>query len=166
MTRGDGPERIYGEWWRRTGEADAVRDYYQVEDEAGARFWLYRRGDGLDPRTGDLAGTCTGCSGDGDAPRRRAMTYAELQVTTHFSFLRGVSSCDELFAAAALLGLPALGIVDRNSVAGLVRGMVAARDDGDADGRRLPARSASTARSSLLRLAGGSRRLVAASPGC
>jgi error-prone DNA polymerase len=58
------------------------------------------------------------------------MTYAELQVTSHFSFLRGVSSCDELFAAATLLGLPALGIVDRNSVAGLVRGMVAARATG------------------------------------
>ncbi|TVV74893.1 Y-family DNA polymerase [Sphingomonas solaris] len=55
VTRGDGPERIHGEWWRRSGEADAVRDYYQVEDEAGARFWLYRRGDGLDPRTGDLS---------------------------------------------------------------------------------------------------------------
>src|SRR4051794_35458894 len=44
--------------------------------------------------------------------------YVELQVTTHFSFLRGASSPDELFAAAALLGLPALGVVDRNSVAG------------------------------------------------
>ncbi len=55
VTRGDGPERIHGEWWRRSGEADAVRDYYQVEDEAGARFWLFRRGDGLDPRTGDLS---------------------------------------------------------------------------------------------------------------
>ncbi|UYY57184.1 error-prone DNA polymerase [Sphingomonas sp. S2-65] len=48
-------------------------------------------------------------------------TYAELQVTTHFSFLRGASSPEELFAAAALLGLPALGVVDRNSVAGIVR---------------------------------------------
>ena len=47
--------------------------------------------------------------------------YVELQVTTHFSFLRGASSPDELFAAAALLGLPALGIVDRHSVAGIVR---------------------------------------------
>ena len=47
--------------------------------------------------------------------------YVELQVTTHFSFLRGASSCEELFAAAAMLGLPALGIVDRNSVAGIVR---------------------------------------------
>ncbi len=58
------------------------------------------------------------------------MTYCELQVTTHYSFLRGVSSCDELFAAAKLLGLPALGIVDRNSVAGVVRAMAAARDTG------------------------------------
>jgi error-prone DNA polymerase len=47
--------------------------------------------------------------------------YVELQVTTHFSFLRGASSPEELFAAAALLGLPALGIVDRHSVAGAVR---------------------------------------------
>ena len=47
--------------------------------------------------------------------------YVELQVTTHFSFLRGASSPDELFAAAARLGLPALGVVDRHSVAGIVR---------------------------------------------
>ncbi len=55
VRRADGPERIYGEWWRKTGEADAVRDYFQVEDEEGARFWLYRRGDGVDRRTGDLS---------------------------------------------------------------------------------------------------------------
>jgi protein ImuB len=55
IARADGPERIYGEWWRRTAEAEAVRDYFQVEDEEGARFWLYRRGDGEDPRTGDLS---------------------------------------------------------------------------------------------------------------
>jgi error-prone DNA polymerase len=47
--------------------------------------------------------------------------YVELQVTTHFSFLRGASSPEELFVAAARIGLPALGIVDRNSVAGIVR---------------------------------------------
>jgi error-prone DNA polymerase len=47
--------------------------------------------------------------------------YAELQVTTHFSFLRGASSPEELFATAAMLELPALGVVDRNSVAGIVR---------------------------------------------
>ncbi|UIJ45635.1 error-prone DNA polymerase [Sphingomonas cannabina] len=54
------------------------------------------------------------------------MTYSELQVTTHFSFLRGVSSAEELFSAAALMGMPALGICDRNSVGGIVRGLVAA----------------------------------------
>jgi len=54
------------------------------------------------------------------------MSYAELQVTTHFSFLRGASSPEELFRQAALLGLPALGIVDRNSVGGVVRALVAA----------------------------------------
>jgi protein ImuB len=55
VARADGPERIHGEWWRRLSEAEAVRDYFQVEDEEGARFWLYRRGDGVDPRTGDLS---------------------------------------------------------------------------------------------------------------
>ncbi len=55
VARADGPERIHGEWWRRPTEAEAVRDYFQVEDETGARFWLYRRGDGLDSRTGDLS---------------------------------------------------------------------------------------------------------------
>ena len=54
------------------------------------------------------------------------MTYTELQVTSHFSFLRGASSCEELFAAAASLGYKALGITDRNSVAGMVRALVAA----------------------------------------
>ena len=47
--------------------------------------------------------------------------YVELQVTTHFSFLRGASSPEELFAAASGLGMSALGVVDRHSVAGIVR---------------------------------------------
>lgn len=51
----DGPERIHGEWWRRDGEVWAVRDYFRVEDDTGARFWLFRRGDGVDPATGDLS---------------------------------------------------------------------------------------------------------------
>ncbi|HEV2816286.1 MAG TPA: error-prone DNA polymerase [Allosphingosinicella sp.] len=54
------------------------------------------------------------------------MTYVELQAATHFSFLRGVSSAEEMFAAAALLGYPALGIADRNSVGGLVKALRAA----------------------------------------
>ncbi|HEU0135092.1 MAG TPA: DUF6504 family protein [Allosphingosinicella sp.] len=55
VARADGPERIHGEWWKRLAEAEGVRDYFQVEDEEGARFWLYRRGDGVDQRTGDLS---------------------------------------------------------------------------------------------------------------
>jgi len=58
------------------------------------------------------------------------VTYVELQVATHFSFLRGVSSAEELFAAAAMLGYPALGIADRNTVGGLVKGLRAERETG------------------------------------
>jgi error-prone DNA polymerase len=58
------------------------------------------------------------------------MNYAELQVTTHFSFLRGASSADELFARAAELGIDALGVVDRNSLAGIVRAWEAAKKTG------------------------------------
>jgi len=56
--------------------------------------------------------------------------YAELQVTTHFSFLRGASSADELFATAAAFGIDALGVVDRNSLAGIVRAWEAAKTTG------------------------------------
>ncbi|SCB58534.1 error-prone DNA polymerase, DnaE-like [Rhizobium aethiopicum] len=58
------------------------------------------------------------------------MRYAELQVTTHFSFLRGASSAEELFATAKLMGIKALGIVDRNSLAGIVRALEASRATG------------------------------------
>jgi len=59
-----------------------------------------------------------------------ASRYAELQVTSHFSFLRGASSCDDLFAQAAALGVEALAVVDRNSLAGIVRAHQAAKDTG------------------------------------
>lgn len=56
--------------------------------------------------------------------------YAELQVTSHFSFLRGASSAEELFSQAALQGIEALAVVDRNSLAGIVRAHEAARTTG------------------------------------
>ena len=56
--------------------------------------------------------------------------YVELQVTSHYSFLRGASSCEELFAQAALLDVEALAIVDRNSLAGIVRAHEAAKATG------------------------------------
>jgi error-prone DNA polymerase len=56
--------------------------------------------------------------------------YAELQVTTNYSFLRGASHPEELFATARLLGLPALGITDRNTLAGIVRSHQRAEEAG------------------------------------
>jgi error-prone DNA polymerase len=47
--------------------------------------------------------------------------YAELAVTTNYSFLRGASHPEELVATADELGLAAIGIADRNSFAGVVR---------------------------------------------
>lgn len=58
------------------------------------------------------------------------MSYVELQVTSHFSFLRGASSAQELFAVAAAMGMRALAVTDRNSLAGIVRAHEAARDSG------------------------------------
>ncbi len=58
------------------------------------------------------------------------MTYAELQVASAFSFLRGASSPEELAATASVLGLSAIGITDLNSVAGVVRMYDAAKQVG------------------------------------
>lgn len=52
VRRADGPERIFGEWWKRDAEMVAVRDYFRVEDEAGERYWIFRAGDGEDAGTG------------------------------------------------------------------------------------------------------------------
>ena len=52
VRRADGPERVFGEWWKRDAELIAVRDYFQVEDDAGERFWIFRAGDGTDAATG------------------------------------------------------------------------------------------------------------------
>ena len=41
VIKADGPERIEREWWLDTGEH---RDYYQVEDDQGKRYWLFRSG--------------------------------------------------------------------------------------------------------------------------
>ncbi|HTI80479.1 MAG TPA: error-prone DNA polymerase [Acetobacteraceae bacterium] len=58
------------------------------------------------------------------------MAYAELQVASAFSFLRGASSPEELAATASVLGLSAIGITDLNSVAGVVRMWDAAKEVG------------------------------------
>ena len=43
IARVAGPERIAPEWWRQPSNA-RLRDYYQVEDQAGRRYWIYREG--------------------------------------------------------------------------------------------------------------------------
>src|SRR3546814_20413407 len=52
VTRADGPERLYGEWHLSDADFLGVRDYFQVEDETGARYWLFRHGDGMGRATG------------------------------------------------------------------------------------------------------------------
>ena len=54
--------------------------------------------------------------------------FAELVVTSNFTFLTGASHPEEMVARAAELGLQAIAIADRNTLAGVVRAHVAARD--------------------------------------
>ena len=55
----EGPERIAGAWWSEEG-GGRTRDYFQVEDRAGLRFWLFRAGLYRDTRRHRRAGSCTG----------------------------------------------------------------------------------------------------------
>ncbi|MCC0033345.1 MAG: error-prone DNA polymerase [Brucellaceae bacterium] len=60
--------------------------------------------------------------------RRHSSGYAELCVTTNFTFLTGASHPEELVTRAAELGLAAIAITDRNSLAGVVRGFSALKE--------------------------------------
>ncbi len=59
--------------------------------------------------------------------------FAELAVTSNFSFLRGASRPEELIIRAAELGLAGIGLADRNSLAGVVRAHAAMREPGMAE---------------------------------
>ncbi|MEO0912666.1 MAG: error-prone DNA polymerase, partial [Pseudomonadota bacterium] len=70
------------------------------------------------------------------------MAFAELAITSNFTFLTGASHAEEYALRGALFGLPAIAIADRNSVSGIVRAHVKlrdiakaikAREEGDAD---------------------------------
>ena len=70
------------------------------------------------------------------------MAFVELSATTNFTFLTGASHPEEMIAAAAALGMPALAVADLNSVAGIVRAHTRARElarDGGPRIRLLPA---------------------------
>ena len=138
VVKAEGPERIAPEWWRELvrSSGSRPRDYYRIEDEDGRRYWVFRAG--LYGTAGQicLPGICTECSGDGALKQRSGsaikMTprYAELDVTTNFSFLRGGSHAEELVATAKALGLAAIAVTDRNTLAGVVRAHLAAREVG------------------------------------
>jgi error-prone DNA polymerase len=70
----------------------------------------------------------------GDSPEIPATPakggYAELQVASNFSFLRGASHPDELAEQAAKMGCVAVAITDVNTLAGVVRAHVAAKESG------------------------------------
>jgi len=56
------------------------------------------------------------------------MPYCEFLAATAFSFLEGASSPEALVGAAKAVGHQAVGVADVNSVAGVVRGFLAARE--------------------------------------
>ncbi len=58
------------------------------------------------------------------------MRYAELHCKTNFSFLEGASHADELVARAKELDYAALAVTDRESLAGVVRAHIAAKETG------------------------------------
>jgi error-prone DNA polymerase len=60
---------------------------------------------------------------------RLSPRYAELATTTNFSFLRGASHPEELVARAGALELSGIGVADRNTLAGVVRAHVYAREN-------------------------------------
>ncbi len=135
VSHAEGPERIAMEWWRDEENRALTRDYFRVESREGVRVWLYREGLIRLQATHALV-----------SARRVRMrnvvrlpdkekkgqtfvlpapdpshAYAELAVTTNFSFLRGASHPKELILQALAVGLTGIGIADRNSVAGVVR---------------------------------------------
>ncbi|MCA9058892.1 MAG: PHP domain-containing protein, partial [Planctomycetaceae bacterium] len=63
-------------------------------------------------------------------PAAAGLPYAELHCRTNYSFLEGASHPDELVETAASLGYQALAVTDRNSLAGVVRAHVAAKEHG------------------------------------
>src|SRR5690242_13119670 len=63
-------------------------------------------------------------------PEIRCSPFVELGVSSPFSFLRGASDAIELVLSAVELGMDAIGIADRNTLAGVVRMHSAAKEAG------------------------------------
>ena len=65
-----------------------------------------------------------------DGGREVSCQWAELQVTSNFTFLVGASHPDELVDRSALLGHDAIALTDTHTISGVVRGHVAAKRAG------------------------------------
>ena len=114
--------------------------------QAGRRYWIYREGvigDGrggrarlVHPRAVRLMPEYTGFARKKLVLRRagrrrsRRAPFVELGVTSPSRFLRGASDAIELVLTALELGMDAIGIADRNTLAGVVRMHSAARARG------------------------------------
>ena len=72
------------------------------------------------------------CDRDGLGPHSAASisVYAELQVTTNFTFLTGASHPDEYTQQAAALGYTSIAVTDTHTLAGIVRAHIGAKDAG------------------------------------
>src|SRR4051812_2205921 len=90
--------------------SDRRRDPGRAPARSTHRRWIAR------PRSAGLPAAIAG-SDRGPAGGRGT----ELQCTSHFPFLRGAGSAEEIFAQAAILGIEAVAIADRNTLAGIVR---------------------------------------------
>jgi protein ImuB len=49
IVRAEGPERLTPEWWRDQPMHWTTRDYYRIEDDRGARFWIFRESRRAEP---------------------------------------------------------------------------------------------------------------------
>ena len=63
-------------------------------------------------------------------PPDAATEFAELGAISNFSFLHGASHPQEMVQQAAALGYGAIGVADRNTLSGVVRTHIAAREAG------------------------------------
>ncbi|RDZ28558.1 error-prone DNA polymerase [Lysobacter silvisoli] len=86
---------------------------------------------GSPPRAWEVAQRLALQAANDDAPSDDDLpAYAELHCLSDFSFLRGASSAEDLFARAVRCGYKALAITDECSLAGIVRGYEASKATG------------------------------------
>jgi error-prone DNA polymerase len=122
--------------WDGLGRNDGAlgRESILTPSLAGIPSRLPRRPRGADAtsagetRVGKRRTRRSGATSAGEAPAATDPAYAELHCLSNFSFLRGASHPEEIVEQAAELGYTALAITDRNSLAGVVRAHVAAKE--------------------------------------